>query len=52
MRQIGFIMEDGFQVMGMAALTAFEFANADLGHEAYRLSVMSEKGVRSVLHSV
>lgn len=51
MRQIGFIMEDGFQVMGMAALTAFEFANADLGHEAYRLSVMSEKGgtIRSSL---
>jgi len=51
MRQIGFIMEDGFQVMGMAALTAFEFANADLGHEAYRLSVMSERGgtIRSSL---
>jgi transcriptional regulator GlxA family with amidase domain len=44
MRQIGFILEDGFQVMGMAALTAFEFANVELGTEAYRLTVMSEKG--------
>jgi transcriptional regulator GlxA family with amidase domain len=51
MRQIGFILEDGFQVMGMAALSAFEFANVDLGREAYRLTVISEKGgtVRSSL---
>jgi transcriptional regulator GlxA family with amidase domain len=51
MRHVGFILEDGFQVMGMAALSAFEFANVDLGHEAYRLTVMSEKGgtVRSSL---
>lgn len=51
MRRIGFILEHGFQVMGLAALSAFEFANADLGREAYRLTVMSEKGgtVRSSL---
>ncbi|MCJ8521096.1 transcriptional regulator GlxA family with amidase domain [Pseudorhizobium tarimense] len=51
MRHIGFIMEDGFQVMGMAALTAFEFANETLGSEVYRLTVMSEKGgpIRSSL---
>ncbi|SPL62300.1 GlxA family transcriptional regulator [Ochrobactrum soli] len=51
MRHIGFIMENGFQVMGMAALTAFEFANEALGSEAYRLTVMSEKGgpIRSSL---
>jgi transcriptional regulator GlxA family with amidase domain len=51
MRQIGFILEDGFQVMGVAALSAFEFANETLGREAYRLTVMSEKGgtVRSSL---
>lgn len=51
MRQVGFILEDGFQVMGMAALSAFEFANGDLGREAYRLTVMSERGgsVRSSL---
>ena len=51
MQHVGFILEDGFQVMGMAALTAFEFANIDLGRQAYRLTVMSEKGgtVRSSL---
>ena len=51
MRQVGFILEDGFQVMGLAALSAFEFANTDLGREAYGLRVMSERGgtVRSSL---
>lgn len=51
MRHIGFILEDGFQVMGLAALSAFEFANRELGREAYRLTVMSEHGglVRSSL---
>ncbi|WP_026154282.1 GlxA family transcriptional regulator [Rhizobium leguminosarum] len=51
MRSVGFILEDGFQVMGLAALSAFEFANQDQGSEAYRLTVMSEKGgtVRSSL---
>ncbi|SOC83181.1 transcriptional regulator, AraC family with amidase-like domain [Ensifer adhaerens] len=51
MRHIGFIMENGFQVMGMAALTAFEFANQSLGSDAYKLTVMSEKGgiIRSSL---
>ncbi|WP_034991061.1 GlxA family transcriptional regulator [Beijerinckia mobilis] len=44
MRHISFILEDEFQVMGLAALTAFELVNFDLGHEAYRLSVMSERG--------
>jgi len=44
MREVGFIMEDGFQVMGLAALSAFEFANLQLGHRAYSLAVMSEKG--------
>jgi len=44
MRQVGFILEDGFQAMGMAALSAFEFANIELGREAYRVAVMSEAG--------
>lgn len=44
MRHVGFIMEDGFQVMGLAALSAFEFANLQLGHMAYAVSIMSEKG--------
>lgn len=51
MRQVGFILEDGFQVMGLAALSAFEFANMVLEEEAYRVTVMSERGgqVRSSL---
>lgn len=51
MRHIGFIMENGFQVMGVAALSAFEFANQTLGVEAYRLTIMSERGglIRSSL---
>ncbi|CAL74398.1 putative bifunctional protein: class I glutamine amidotransferase-like (N-terminal), transcriptional regulator protein AraC/XylS family (C-terminal) [Bradyrhizobium sp. ORS 278] len=51
MRQIGFIMEDGFQIMGVAAATAFEFANIQLGEKAYRVRIMSEKGgpIRSTL---
>lgn len=51
MRQVGFILEDGFQVMGLSALSAFEFANMELGREAYRLTVMSHAGgaVRSSL---
>lgn len=44
MPSVGFILEDGFQVMGMAALSAFELANEALGREVYRLTVMSEAG--------
>ncbi len=51
MRDVSFIMENGFQVMGLAALSAFEFVNKSLGSEAYRLTVMSESGgiIRSSL---
>ncbi|WP_045680779.1 GlxA family transcriptional regulator [Martelella endophytica] len=51
MQHVGFILEDGFQIMGMAALSAFEFANQTLGENGYRLTVMSEKGgtIRSSL---
>ncbi len=51
MPEVGFILEDGFQVMGLAALSAFEFTNVELGYEAYRLTVMSEQGgtIRSSL---
>jgi len=44
LRATEMLSKDGFQVMGMAALSAFEFANIDLGHEAYRVTVMSETG--------
>lgn len=51
MRDVGFIMENGFQVMGVAALTAFELVNVSLRREAYRLRIMSESGglIRSSL---
>ncbi|ANN72661.1 GlxA family transcriptional regulator [Bordetella bronchialis] len=51
MRQIGLILENGFQVMGLSALGAFELANAELGHDGYRMTILSEGGgiVRSTM---
>ncbi|PZQ50151.1 MAG: AraC family transcriptional regulator [Rhodovulum sulfidophilum] len=53
MRQVGLILEDGFQLMGLAALSAFEFANLELGGDGYRLTVLSERGgtVRSSMET-
>lgn len=53
MRQVGLILEAGFQLMGLAALSAFEFANGELGDDGYRLTVLSERGgiVRSSMNS-
>ena len=44
MPAIGFVVFDGFQVMGMAALSAFEVANHTLGRPAYEVQVLSEHG--------
>lgn len=44
MRSVNFIIGDGFHVMGLAAISSFEFANRILGAESYQLKVMSEKG--------
>lgn len=44
MRQVGLILEDGFQLMGLAALSAFEFANQALGEKGYQLTLMPETG--------
>lgn len=51
MRQIGLIIEDGFQIMGLAALSVFEFANEILKVPGYRVTLLSEKGgsVRSTM---
>jgi len=51
MRQIGLIIEDGFQVMGLAALSVFEFANEILKVPGYRVTLLSEHGgsVRSTM---
>ncbi len=53
MRQVGLVLEDGFQLMGLAALAAFELANAQLGEEGYQLTVLSENGgtVRSSMNT-
>ena len=44
MATVGLIVDEGFQMMGVASLTAFEFANYVLGRQAYQLSFMSELG--------
>ncbi|KXU32699.1 AraC family transcriptional regulator [Sphingobium sp. 22B] len=44
MRQIGFLLAEGFQMMGLAPIPAFEFANLDLGRTSYGITVMSERG--------
>lgn len=53
MRHVGLILEDGFQLMGLAALSAFELANAELGDMGYQLTVLSEKGgtIRSSMNA-
>lgn len=53
MRHVGLILEDGFQLMALAALSAFEFANTELGEMGYRLTVLSEKGgtIRSSMNA-
>ncbi|WP_426240160.1 GlxA family transcriptional regulator [Pararhizobium sp. DWP1-1-3] len=44
MHRIGFVIFPDFQVMGFAAITVFEVANAMLGGEAYSIAMLSEKG--------
>lgn len=44
MRAIGVVLFPDFQVMNLAALTAFELANMTAGHEVYRISFLSEEG--------
>ncbi|MDH0092697.1 GlxA family transcriptional regulator [Achromobacter mucicolens] len=53
MRQIGLILEHGFQVMGLAALAAFEFANIALERDGYRVTILSEGGgiIRSTMNA-
>jgi transcriptional regulator GlxA family with amidase domain len=42
--KIGYVVFPGFQVMGFAAITAFEMANAGVGEAAYRITLLSEAG--------
>ncbi|MGB3070245.1 MAG: GlxA family transcriptional regulator [Ottowia sp.] len=53
MRQVGLILENGFQIMGLSALAAFELANAELGSDGYRMTLLSKSGgiVRSTMNA-
>src|SRR5882757_8184709 len=44
MQGIGFIVLPGFQVMSLAALSVFEFANKEMGEPVYEVRLLSETG--------
>jgi transcriptional regulator GlxA family with amidase domain len=44
MHKIGFVVFPGFQVMGFAAVTAFEIANLVVSEDAYSMTLLSENG--------
>src|ERR1700692_1504256 len=44
MRRIGFVALPGFQVMSMAVMSVFEFANREMAAPAYEVHVLSETG--------
>jgi transcriptional regulator GlxA family with amidase domain len=44
MQRIGFVIYPGYQVMGFAAISAFEMANAHTGEDVYEVRMLSETG--------
>jgi transcriptional regulator GlxA family with amidase domain len=44
MQRIGFVLGPGFQVMSFAAVSAFEFANKEMGEPVYDVRLLSETG--------
>ena len=44
MHKIGYVVFPGFQLLGFAAVTAFEIANLQLGEPAYDMELLSETG--------
>jgi transcriptional regulator GlxA family with amidase domain len=54
MQRIGFIVTQGFQMLGLAAQTVFEYANVSAGKGVYEVRLLSEKGhpVRSSIGMV
>lgn len=44
MHRIGYVVFPNFQLMGFAAVTAFEIANLDLGEKVYDIELLSETG--------
>jgi transcriptional regulator GlxA family with amidase domain len=51
MQRIGFVVLPGFQMMSLAALSVFEFANKELGEPVYDVRLLSETG-GSVIGSI
>jgi len=51
MQRVGFIVLPGFQVMSVASLSVFEFANKQMGEPVYDVHLLSEAGgpIRSSL---
>src|SRR6266702_4488702 len=51
MQRIGFVIPEGFQMIGLAAQAVFEYSNRVAGKGVYEVRVLSEKGgaVRSSL---
>ena len=44
MLRIGFVLEPGFQMISLAAASAFELANSASGEELYTIEILSESG--------
>ncbi|MFD9898664.1 GlxA family transcriptional regulator [Mesorhizobium sp. NPDC059025] len=44
MLRIGFVLTPGFQMMSLAAASAFEFANLVAGEKVYEMEILSETG--------
>ncbi len=44
MLKIGFVVNPGFQIMSLAAMSVFEFANIAAGDPAYDVQLLSERG--------
>lgn len=44
MQKIAFLLFPGFQIMSLAAVSAFEFANIELGEKVYDIHYLSETG--------
>jgi transcriptional regulator GlxA family with amidase domain len=44
MHRIGFVVTPGFQVMSLAVMSVFEFANTEIGEPVYDVRLLSETG--------
>jgi transcriptional regulator GlxA family with amidase domain len=53
MQRIGFVITEGFQLLGLAGQAVFEYANTSVGKQVYEMRLLSEKGgpVRSSLNA-